>query len=144
MDDFEQPVKIHLKGNAPSYARREGDNLSMPVTTRVRLLDDYAALSQRKLDVRIGAFGAVEDRFEITLPAGYQVEHAPTDADIKTRFGSFSIKVTKTPKTITIESRIALDVTQVSPADYAAWRTFCQSVDNAMNARLVLSKVGGR
>jgi hypothetical protein len=103
-------------------------------------LDEYAALSSRKLDVDIGAFGSVADHVTVTLPAGHHVKSTPPELQVDTRFGSFSIQVERGPSTVTVHSRIALEVSRVSPADYQAFRSFCQAVDSAMNARLILSK----
>jgi hypothetical protein len=140
LDDFEAPVKLHVAGTAPSFGRVDGGNLSLPVTTRTRLLDDFAALSQRKLAVDIGAFGSVEDHVTITLPAGYHVKTVPMEIEADTRFGAFSVKVEQGPRSVTVHSRIAVKVSKVTPAEYAAWRSFCQAVDTAMNARLLVGK----
>jgi tetratricopeptide (TPR) repeat protein len=140
VDDFEAPVRLTVAGNAPSVARREGPDLSLAVTTRARLLDEYAALSSRKLDVHIGAFGKVEDTVVVELPPGYQVRSAPADVAIDTRFGSFGIAVTKTEGRVEVKSHVAVKVSRVTPAEYAAWRSFCQAVETAMAARLVLGR----
>jgi cellulose synthase operon protein C len=140
LDDFEAPVRVDVAGKSPSYARLEGGDLSVPVTTRTRLLDEFGTLSKRKLDVKLGAFGSVEDHITVTLPPGYRIKSTPSEAKVETRFGAFSVKVEQSPKSVTVHSRIAVNVAKVTPAEYAAWRTFCQAVDNAMNARLVVGK----
>jgi hypothetical protein len=139
-DDFERPVRLSATGTAPGYARQEGSNLSLAVTTRARLLDEYAALSERKLDVRIGAHGKVEDRVTVRIPPGYRVKSAPSDVAIDTRFGSFAVKVEQLDKQITVTSHVAVKVSRVAPDDYQAWRAFCQAVEVAMGARLVLAR----
>src|SRR6202000_3274284 len=49
----EQPVHIKVRGSAPSFARHEGNQLSMAVTDSFRFTPNYASLSQRKHDIRL-------------------------------------------------------------------------------------------
>jgi hypothetical protein len=104
------------------------------------LLDDYATLTQRKLDVRIGAFGKVEDEVLVRLPPGYRVGSAPADISVDTRFGSFAVQVVQGDKQVEVTSHVAVKVSRVTPAEYPAWRSFCQAVETAMAARLVLTR----
>jgi hypothetical protein len=140
LDDFEAPVRLSVAGEAPAFARQEGSDLSLPVTTHARLLDDYATLSERQLDVRIGSFGNVEDKVLVKLPPGYHVKSAPPEVSLDTRFGSFAVKVTQSDKQVEVTSHVAVKVSRVTPQQYAAWRVFCQAVETAMSARLVLSR----
>lgn len=140
LDDFEQPVQLSAAGQAPAFARQEGSDLSLPVTTRTRLLDEYAALSERKLDVRIGAFGKVEEQVVVRLPPGYRVKSAPLEVAMDTRFGSFSVKVESSEREVVVRSHVAVAVSRVTPAEYPAWRSFCQAVEAALAARLVLTR----
>ena len=48
----EEPVHIKVRGSAPSFARREGKQLSMAVTESFRLTPNYASLSQRRHETR--------------------------------------------------------------------------------------------
>jgi hypothetical protein len=140
LSDYEQPVTMKLSGKSPTYARREGERLSMPVTTRVRLTESYASLSQRLLDVAIPVFGTVRDTFEVTLPAGYKVAAKPNDVKKDGRFGRFSVAFKQTGNRVTVTSEISVAVTRVKPAEYQAWRAFCEAVDAAMTPRLVIEK----
>jgi hypothetical protein len=102
------------------------------------LVDQYAPTRTRSLDVAIGAFGTVQNTYELTLPAGFGVVSAPDAVDISSRFGKYSIQVEQTPGRVTVQSAISLSVNRVSASDYPAWRAFCQAVDNAMSVRLVV------
>jgi hypothetical protein len=104
------------------------------------LLDEYAALSKRKQDVLIGTFGTVIDRFEVKLPAGYRVVDAPDEVSVDNRFGSYAVRVSQRDESVTVESRLTIKVARVAPGEYAAWRSFCQDFDNAVNARLSIGK----
>ena len=140
VDDFEQPAEVRAIGKTDSLARFDGSHLSLPVTVRRRLTDQYASLSNRRLDVRLPVFGTEHSVYEVELPAGMQVIAGPQDIDIKTRFGDFSITRTQSGRTVRVESSLSLKVTRIPPRQYAAWRTFCQAADAAMSTRLEVGK----
>lgn len=140
LSDYEQPVRISLSGEAPTFGRSEGERLSLPVTTRVRLTESYASLSHRLLDVAIPVFGTARDSFEVKLPAGYRVLAQPSTVAKKSPFGEYSVSVEQQADVVKVTSEVSLSVTRVKPAQYQAWRAFCQAVDAAMTPRLVIGK----
>ena len=138
--DYERPVVLRVAGQAPSWAREQGDRLSLPVTTSARLTDEYASLSKRRLPVRIASFGSVEETYEVELPTGFRVVHQPQDVHVRTRFGSFVVEVQSKRGALVFTSRLSVDVQRVAPEDYAAWRRFCRAADAAFSTRLVLER----
>jgi tetratricopeptide (TPR) repeat protein/transglutaminase-like putative cysteine protease len=138
LSDPEEPVHVHVEGTAPSFARREGGQLSMAVTNSFRLTSAFATLSQRKQDVSIIAFSELRDTFVVDLPAGIKVVSAPETKNGDSRFGWYSVVVEQQPDKVTVKSRLGLKVTRVVPKDYAAFKAFCAEADRALGARLVV------
>lgn len=138
LDDPRQPVRLRLEGTASSYARREGKQLSMPVTNSIRLTSSYASLSQRKHDVWIHSFAELRDNFVVELPAGARMVDAPEPQKIDAKYGSYSLSVETKPERVTVRGKLALKVTRVTPAEYPAFKRFCEDVDRAMSQRLVI------
>jgi len=138
LDDAREPVRLHIEGTAPSFARRENGRLSMAVTNPFRLTGAYATLSQRKQDVWTLAFTELRDTFVVDLPAGMRVVSAPESAKGTSPFGWYSIDVDRQGDRMTVKSRIGLGVPRVSPEDYPAFKRFCEEVDRAMSPRLVV------
>jgi cellulose synthase operon protein C len=136
--DLEQPAELHARGTAPSFARREGQQLSIGATTGFRLTPKYASLSQRTQDVRTLGFSTLDDTFVVKLPAGMKVASAPPNASADTPFGSYSVQVETQPGQVTVKSRLLLRTTRIRPADYAAWKKFCAAADQALSPRLVV------
>jgi hypothetical protein len=136
LENIEQPVTMTIRGNAPGFARREGKQLSMAVTTGTRLTPVYASLSKRTQDIVILGFSTLDDTFVIKLPPGMKLSSAPPAKSVDTRFGSFSVKVSEEPGQITIKSRLAIKVSRVHPKEYAAWKKFCADADSALSPRL--------
>jgi len=138
LENLEVSPKIKVRGTARGFARKEGDALSMSVTTGVRLTPTYASLSQRREDVRIPSFSSVDDTFVVKLPAGAKVKVAPQSAKGSSAFGSYSVEASVQGGQVTVKSRIEVSATRVTPKQYAAFRQFCEDVDRALGTRLVV------
>ncbi|MEO7037344.1 MAG: DUF3857 domain-containing protein [Polyangiaceae bacterium] len=134
----EEPVHIKVRGSAPSFARREGNQLSMSVTDSFRLTPSYASLSQRHHDVRLLAFSTLEDLYTVKLPPGSKVVSAPSNASKDGPFGSYSVSVQVDHDQVIVSSRLLIKVDHVTPKDYPAWKAFCQEADLALSPRLVI------
>jgi tetratricopeptide (TPR) repeat protein/transglutaminase-like putative cysteine protease len=138
LDDATQPVRIHLEGTAPSFARREGGQLSMAVTNSFRLTPAYASLSQRKQDVSLLSPAELRDSFVVELPPGAKVVSLPESKKLEGPFGWVTINAEKSGDRVSIKSKIGLRVQRVTPAEYPAWKAFCEEADRALSARLVV------
>lgn len=138
LDDATEPVHIHLEGSAPSYARRESSTLSLAVTNSYRLTPSYASLSQRRQDVRLLAPAELRDIFVVELPPGAKIVSQPETTKLDGPFGWVTIDVKKEGDRVTVTSRIGLRAERVAPADYPAFKRFCEDGDRALSARLVV------
>jgi tetratricopeptide (TPR) repeat protein len=138
LEDLDQPVDIRVRGNAPSFARREGDQLSMAVTASRRLTPAYASLPRRRHDVRLLANPAIFDTFVVHLAPGMKVTALPPEQSLTTPFGSFSITVEQKALEVTVKSHLEITTTRVTPDQYAQWQAFCNSVDSALSHRLLV------
>jgi cellulose synthase operon protein C len=138
LSNNEEPVKIKVRAFAPGFGRREGDSLSMPVTGGFRLTPNFASLSQRRQAVELIAFTSVDDTYRIKLPPGAKVLSAPEPREITSQFGSYSIKVEQTKGEVVVRSKLSVKVSRVEPADYQAWKRFCEAADSAFSPRLLV------
>jgi tetratricopeptide (TPR) repeat protein len=138
LNNVEEAVRIKVRGSAPGFARREGNQLSMPVTVNFRLTPTYASLSQRRHDVELIAFTTLEDSYSLKLPAGAKVVSLPQAARGESQFGSYSVQVENGRGEVSVKSRVEVKVARIKPSEYAAWKRFCEEVDRAMGARLVI------
>jgi cellulose synthase operon protein C len=138
LDDATQPVRIHLEGTAPSFARREGGQLSMAVTNSFRLTPTYASLSQRKLDVWLLAPAELRDTFVVDLPPGAKIISQPETKKLEGPFGWVTIHAEKSGDRVSVKTRIGFRVQRVTPAEYPAFKAFCEEADRALSARLVV------
>lgn len=138
LDDPREPVRVHVEGSAPSFARREGKQLSMAVTNPFRLTSTFATLSQRKQDVWTLAFTELRDTFVVDLPPGARVVSAPESKEGTSDFGYYSVSFEKQGDRVRVKSRLGLTVQRVKPAAYPAFKRFCEEADRALSPRLVV------
>lgn len=140
LDDVEQPVHFKARGKATTFARREGEALSAPTGPGASLVSELASLSKRTHDIVIPALSVREDEWSVTAPAGLKVAVAPTPEKLDTPFGSFAIEVERAASRVTVKSRLTFTKTRISPAEYDAFRAFCQAADRAFGQRVVFGK----
>jgi cellulose synthase operon protein C len=139
LGNLELPVSLRIRGAAETFARREGNQLSVGVTTSLRLVPTYAALAQRTQDLRILGFSTRVDTFVVRLPAGATVDSLPPNAEADGPFGSYSVQAEQQGAQVVVKSRLSIKVSRVTPKDYAAWKRFCAEADQALSARLVVN-----
>lgn len=141
LEDVEAPAKLHAKGKAPDFARKDGDARSMAAGPREHFVRDYTPLSQRKRDIRIAARTTDVTEFTIKLPPNAKVTHAPQNADVKSVYGSVNVVVEKDAagayhvKTVT-----TIDKTRIPVNEYAQFRAFAEEADRALGQRLVFQQ----
>jgi cellulose synthase operon protein C len=141
LENIEQPVKVRLKGQALGLSQREGDGFSVAVAPNLRLSQRLASLSTRTHPVRMPFAASYDDEWNIKLPAGYTVRHAPESRKISSPFGTLDLEVDSSQSSkVVVKVKIALTKTRIEPGEYAAFRTFCEDVDKTLGDRLTLSK----
>jgi hypothetical protein len=138
LEDIEQPVKAHVKGKNASLGRRDGGDLSIPVGPTTRMVPAFASLSTRKQDIRLHVRSTLDDEVTIHLPPTLKVKSLPEAMQQDTPFGAFSVSAESSGGKVILKSTIAIKKTRIKPAEYAAWRTFCEAADRAFAQRLVL------
>jgi len=140
LEDVEQPVKIRAKGKASSFARVEGNALSIPVSLTPRLVTKYTSSSKRTLDVVTGPLATNEEEWTLKLPQGARVRSMPSPQKLDTPFGAFNISFEQTPGKIVVRTSLSFRKARVTPAEYEAFRSFCEAVDRAFGQRIVVEK----
>ncbi|MCK6588670.1 MAG: DUF3857 domain-containing protein [Polyangiaceae bacterium] len=140
LEDIEQPVHIRVKGKTQSLVRREGEMFSLPAAQVQSLASDYAPLSSRKLDLLLPALTSREEEWVVRLPAGMKVVRAPLPLSKDTPFGKFEISVEQGAGKVAVKSHITIRKARVTPAEYEAFKIFCEAVDRAFGQRIVISK----
>jgi len=140
LDDEDQPVKLHARGRTLGFARRDGDALAVPAGPTHHLVPEYASLSHRNLDVDLHALTTREDEWTIHLPPGTHVTRPATPGQLDTPFGRFSITFEESPGKVVVKASLAFKKARITPAEYPAWRVFCEAVDRAFGQTMAVSR----
>jgi tetratricopeptide (TPR) repeat protein/transglutaminase-like putative cysteine protease len=140
VEDVEQPVHLRAKGRAPTFARKEGELLSMPAGPPVRLVAEFAPLSTRTHDVVLRALTTREDEWTLRLPPGAKVQALPSPQQLDGPYGRFSITVEQANGKLVVKSSLALKKPRIAVAEYGAFRAFCEAADRAFGQRVVVGK----
>ena len=66
------------------------------------------------------------------------MSESPEDRAATSQFGSYSVKVEQQRGEVIVRSKLLVKVSRVEPADYAAWKRFCEEADSALSPRLLV------
>ena len=140
LEDIEQPARVRVRGRAPQFAKREGDDLSVPVTPGERFVASLASLSQRKLDLKLRYNSTLDDTWTVRVPQGMLAKSVPTPASGTSPFGSYELTVERKDNAIVVHSKVVFRKTRITPTEYPAFLAFCEETDRALAQRVVLGK----
>ena len=140
LEDIEQPVRIRASGSTPSFGRKQGAEISVPVTPSDRFVRRFASLSQRKLPLVMRYRSKIDETWTIEFPAGMKAVEVPPSASKKTPFGSFAMTVEQQGNKLTVHTVIEFDRLRIQPSEYPAFAKLCEEIDRALGARLLLGR----
>jgi hypothetical protein len=138
LEDIEAPVKLHARGKTTSFGRREGPDLSLGIAPMGKIVPAFASLSTRKQDLRLSVQSTLDDELVVHLPAGLRVKSVPEPTTGDSPFGTYSIAAEASGNKVTVRTKLMLKKTRITPAEYPAWRSFCEAADRAFAQRLLL------
>jgi hypothetical protein len=102
------------------------------------LVASFASLSSRNQDIRMHVRSTLEDEIVVHLPPSLKVKTLPEPSQQETPFGAFMISAEASGGKVTVKTRVAFQKTRITPAEYPAWRAFCEAADRAFSQRLVV------
>jgi tetratricopeptide (TPR) repeat protein/transglutaminase-like putative cysteine protease len=140
LEDPEKPVWLKAKGKASQLARRDGDGFAVSTGPRDYLVREYASLGSRKLDLRLSARTTQETEWVLHLPPGAKATSVPAPVRVQSPFGSVSIEVEQAAGTIRVRTKVVLDRSRIAPAEYDAFRAFCEKGDRALGQRVIYTR----
>jgi tetratricopeptide (TPR) repeat protein/transglutaminase-like putative cysteine protease len=139
-DDIERPVQVRLKGRALGVTRSEGGDYGLPVSPLGSLVGNYAVLSSRRHPLKLPVNAVYDDEWVIKLPANLRLKHAPPSKAIDSPFGKLDLRVEPGAGKVVVRAKLSLEKTRIAPAEYAAFRAFCEEVDRAFAERVVIGR----
>lgn len=135
LENHNVPLTLHYDFDIASFASADGNMLDVNSSIfAYKLVDQFAKLpaTTRKYPVIVGGDVLSSRTLSLKAPAGY-IWNAQTlhDIDIATPFGKFSRKMTIDGDKLELRESIELLSQRVDASQYAEFRDFCLSVDEA-------------
>ncbi|MGO9839104.1 MAG: DUF3857 domain-containing protein [Polyangiaceae bacterium] len=139
LEDVEQNVTLHVRGQVPEFARSDRDALSVPLGRKEHMVRDYAPLSERKLDVRLFAKWTQVDDWSVHLPPGAKVKSSPSPASGSGPFGSYRLESDVNGGVLHARTTVTLAKTRITASEYPAFRAWCEEVDRQLGQRATVT-----
>jgi hypothetical protein len=139
LEDVEQKVTVHVRGQVPEFARSDRDVLSVPLGRKEHMVRDYAPLSERKLDVRLFAQWTQVDDWSVRLPPGAKVKSSPSPASGSSPFGSYTLESDVNGAVLHARTTVTLAKTRITASEYPAFRAWCEEVDRQLGQRATVT-----
>lgn len=140
-------AKLRYQASSRNIARREGNELVVPLGDTVTFASQLAPLAKRTLPVVLPAYLAPRRNVRtltIVAPAGYDFsELPPGGTENGGEFGKAILEMAPgEPGTVVVKRTVIFDLSTISLDKYPAWRAWLQRVDGLMNrtVRLVPGK----
>jgi tetratricopeptide (TPR) repeat protein len=138
----EKEVTVRYKLKAPVLARLEGGELRAPPTGLNDLLREYAGSVTRKYPVELGVPSTYHEERNLRPPPRSKLRHVPDGGEVKSRFGSLSVQLSRRDEEVLSKVSLTLNVDRVEPRDYPEFRRFIQQADELLRQRVAFVPEG--
>jgi hypothetical protein len=109
---------------------------TVPAGPSEYLVREFASLTARKTDVRLGPKHQRNTDWTLRLPPGAKITSVPKEQSGTTPFGSFKVTVETKGQVVHARTEVSIDVSRVPAANYPAFRAFAESADRALGQRV--------
>jgi hypothetical protein len=137
--DIESAFVAKFRGVVTGYASTSGSGLRFsPFGQHRSYVESYAQLSRRALPERLPSAQLLSVGAEIDLPSGWTAV-VPENTEESGPHGRWSLRYAKDGNKVTAKLEIELGSGQVSPDQYASFRSFLSRLDAAVARRVEAS-----
>jgi hypothetical protein len=145
-------ARVHYRAHSNGLARREGDELVVPVAPQSTITSQLAPLVTRTLPVVLPADTAPSHQkktIRIVPPAGYRAAELPKGGiEDGGDFGIARLQIRKDAahaRGVLVERTLVFDMSTIPLDKYAAWRAWLQRVDALLHRSVRFApEKGGR
>ncbi len=144
VETIREPVRAEFAAEGGQLTRPRPDGFGLPVSPgHSPLAASLAAGSTREHPLVTGAPTTTRERFTWELPDGCAASTPSGPGTAESAFGGARVSVATAEGTATVETELRIDVSQVDPSDYAAFRAWVGEVDALFTAELSVACEGG-
>lgn len=133
--------KENLEFKAVDYSSVSGNQVLIPINAFNKNLYVPKRVRNRKLPVQILRGFVDVDEVEIKLPRSYELEYMPENVEIKTKFGNYSIEISKIGNdTYNYKRVLKIEGGKYPKDDYNSYRSFRKKIAKYDNSKIILIK----
>ncbi len=138
LSDPDRPLVLEYRLKVPRFARRRGNALVIQEGFYpYRLSASLIAKPERKLPLLLGDETSTDSHISLTLPEGSRAR-LPEPVYLQAPLSIFSLSVSQKGDRLILEKALRVKAGRVQPADYPAFRDFCQRVDRRDTEEIVI------
>ena len=131
----------NLEFTASNYVSFSGDQMLIPINAFSQGIYVPKRISDRKLPIKIKRSYIDLDEVEIKLPQNYSIEYMPETTEVQTKFGTYSITISKVNENTYLYSRkLQMNEGIFSKEEYNEFRDFRKTIRKYDNTKIVLKK----
>ena len=134
--DIYETLNIHVK----SYASVMGNRLIVPVNMIGKIERLPKKVANRTTDVYVRRSRMLVDSTDFVIPDGYSIESVPSDVEIKSKYGDYSLTFTTKDEIINCTRSYSLNKGDYPPQEYNDFRSFLEEISKADNLKFTLVK----
>jgi len=132
-------ARVRYRAHSDGLARREAEELVIPLSPSWTMTSHYAPLVKRTLPVVLPPNTAPSHQtrvIRIAPPAGYRAAELPADGEEQGgEFGYARVEMRKdeTNRGVVVKRKVVFDLSTISVEKYDAWRAWLQRVDTLLH-----------
>lgn len=142
LDDYNLPVRLRFRAEAPQLAIRDGRLLRVAPTTLNELVATLARASTRRHPLDLGLRSTYVEERRIRLPRGYRIFELPEGGEARSEFGRLIITPRQDGRDVVVRTELVIDRDRIAPDDYPAFRRWVQEADRIVRQRITLAPGG--
>jgi hypothetical protein len=139
--DIEHDVNVNFSGSLETFKGQKVFSLE-PSWLPHRYVNSLAPSQTRSQELQLPAPWTTEEELHFAIPNGAKFESLPKNLRYDTPFGTAVIRYEHHEHELTVSTSVQFRKLRISPADYAAFREFCDNVEKAFHQGIKVRLAG--
>jgi transglutaminase-like putative cysteine protease len=137
--NFKEPFKVDMKYRAPQYSTKAADLLIFQIPG-IRPSCDAAGTQKRRYPVVFKTTSLEKREIEFNVPEGFEVYSLPGTTHLNNQYFEFNLNCRTEGNIIVYDSEFRTKATTISPEEYHAYYTSCETLGTDFSDEVVFRK----
>lgn len=139
-NDPDAPVSINYSFNIPSYMNKSNNEIFINLNLSKEFYNDVIDTSIIKLDTKRDYKYSVVETYTLPYPAGYSLEHKPSDYSYTNDKFSFTAHYDAEGNKLVLHKEIIINSRFMKATDYSAWNDMVHQLGKLYSEVAILKK----